>query len=53
MVKLLGAANEAETLGKSSIDFFGPVIASPYLKEDQMIISSGQPIIDLEETTIT
>lgn len=53
IVKLLGAANEAETLGKSSIDFFGPVIAAPYLKEDQMIISSGQPIIDLEETTIT
>ncbi len=53
MVKLVGAANEAETLGKSSIDFFGPVIASPYLKEDQMIISSGQSIIDLEETTIT
>ncbi len=53
MVKLIGAKTESETLGKSSIDFFGSEIAGKYLEEDREILSSGVPKINFEESTIT
>lgn len=53
MVRLIGASNEEETLGKSSTAYFGPGIAKPYLEQDQIIFKSGVSVIDLEETTIT
>ncbi|HZY80572.1 MAG TPA: PAS domain S-box protein [Cyclobacteriaceae bacterium] len=53
MVALIGAASEEETLGKSSIDFFGEGVASGYLEEDQKILNSGEGMINFEESTIT
>ncbi|MEJ0056574.1 MAG: PAS domain S-box protein [Bacteroidota bacterium] len=52
MVKLLGASSEEETLGKSSIEFFGAKVATPYLAEDKDIIASGVAKFNFEETTI-
>jgi PAS domain S-box-containing protein len=53
MVRLLGAASERETLGKSSIDFFGQEVAKQYLEEDKEILLSGVPKSNFEESTIT
>ncbi len=53
MVRLLGATSEKETLGKSSIDFFGSEVAKQYLEEDKEILSSGVPKINFDESTIT
>jgi PAS domain S-box-containing protein len=52
MVGLIGAESEAETLGKSSMDFFG-ALAETYLEEDKKILSTGTPMINFEESTIT
>ncbi len=53
MVDLLTASSEEETLGKSSIEFFGEKIATPYLEEDREIINSGIGKLNFEESTIT
>jgi PAS domain S-box-containing protein len=53
MVGLIGAESEAETLGKSSIDFFGREAAGSYLEEDKRILQTGQPMINFEESTFT
>jgi PAS domain S-box-containing protein len=52
MVKLIGAESEAETLGKSSMDFFGEQ-AEDYLQEDKEILRSGKAMINFEESTVT
>ncbi|HMI65909.1 MAG TPA: PAS domain S-box protein [Cyclobacteriaceae bacterium] len=48
-IDLLGAANEAETLGKTAIDYFGEK-GSPLMEDDQKVFTSGQPILNKEET---
>jgi PAS domain S-box-containing protein len=53
MVNLIGAASEGETLGKSSLDFFGEAVAANYLEEDKQILRSGTPMINFEESTVT
>ncbi len=53
MVGLIGAESEAETLGKSSIDFFGHDVAENYLDEDKEILRSGKAMINFEESTVT
>lgn len=53
MVDLIGADTEAETLGKSSLDFFGLDVAGNYLEEDKEILRTGNPMINFEETTVT
>lgn len=53
MVEFIGAGSEAETLGKSSIDFFGENVAEGFLEEDKQILSTGMPMINFEETAIT
>lgn len=53
MVGLIGAASELETLGKSSMHFFGENVASAYLEEDKEILRSGRAMINFEESTIT
>jgi PAS domain S-box-containing protein len=53
MVELVGAASEEETLGKSSMDFFGEGVASQYLDEDKNILQSGMPMVNFEESTTT
>ncbi len=53
MVGLIGATSEAETLGKSSMDFFGENVAEEYLEEDKKILETGEAMINFEESTIT
>lgn len=53
MVKLIGATSEVETLGRSSIDFFGDGVASGYLEEDRQILTTGQAMVNFEESTVT
>jgi PAS domain S-box-containing protein len=53
MVELVGAASEDETLGKSSMDFFGEGVATGYLEEDKQILKTGLPMINFEESTVT
>lgn len=53
MVGLIGAESEEETLGKSSMDFFGEGFAVHYLEEDKEILKSGKAMINFEETTVT
>ncbi|HMJ67347.1 MAG TPA: PAS domain S-box protein [Cyclobacteriaceae bacterium] len=53
MVGLVGAASEEETLGKSSMDFFGEGVAASYIEEDKHIFRSGLPMINFEESTVT
>ncbi len=53
MVNLVGATTEAETLGRSSIDFFGDGVAAGYLEEDRQIMASGKAMVNFEESTTT
>ncbi|MEI9918384.1 MAG: PAS domain S-box protein [Bacteroidota bacterium] len=53
MVGLIGAGSEAETLGKSSVDFFGRDVAKNYIDEDKEILRSGKALINFEESTVT
>lgn len=53
MVELIGAASEEETLGKSSVDFFGEHVAKAYLDEDKQILKLGIPKVNFEESTVT
>jgi PAS domain S-box-containing protein len=53
MLSLIGASSEAETLGKSSVDFFGEGIAAGYLEEDKKILQTGIPMVNFEESTLT
>lgn len=53
MVGLIGAASEEETLGKSSMDFFGENVARAYLDEDKQILQFGTAMINFEESTVT
>lgn len=48
-VKLIGAKNEQETLGKTVIDYFGPGEANSFLEHDKKIIRTGKGIFNLEE----
>ena len=49
-VALLGATNEAETLGKTVIDYFGTEMAESYLEHDRDVMRSGKPVHNLEES---
>lgn len=51
-VELIGAKAEAETLGKTVLDYFDPTIAAEFMEADKMVLSSGKPVIDLEEKII-
>jgi two-component system CheB/CheR fusion protein len=51
-VKLIGAATEAETLGKTVMDYFDPVIATKFMEADKKVLKSGLPILDIEEKIV-
>jgi PAS domain S-box-containing protein len=52
MLKLFKLDHEEELLGKSDFDFFSDEHARPAYEDEQRIISTGQPIIDLEEKEV-
>jgi PAS domain S-box-containing protein len=52
-VELIGGRDEAETLGKTAIDFVGFAVAQPYHEDDQYVFTTGNPILDREEITFS
>jgi len=48
----VGAVNQDEVCGKTDFDFFAPDLAGRYSADEQAIIASGQPLINLEEPTV-
>lgn len=48
-VELIGAHSEEETLGKTVLDYFSADVARKFMEADHKVLSSGKPIIDLEE----
>lgn len=51
-VQLIGAESEAETIGKTVLDYFDQSIAEEFMQADRKVLSSGQPVLDLEEKII-
>lgn len=51
-VELLGAENEAETLGKTASDYFGEKAAEGFLDADRRVFESGEPVMNTEELII-
>jgi PAS domain S-box-containing protein len=49
MARLFGLSNPAQALGKSDADFFSAEHARQALADEQEIIRTGQPLLDLEE----
>ena len=45
----MGAASEAEVLGKTDFDLFPPDLAAVFYANDQRVIQSGQPLLNREE----
>lgn len=41
----LGAQSEAELIGKTDYDFFPPYAADHFVRDDQQVIQTGQPMI--------
>lgn len=48
-VDLVGAASEAETIGKTVVDFFGDEVGKINLEEDKKILEKGAMIIDRDD----
>ncbi len=45
----LGAASEAEVLGKMDVDFFPPEQAADFYADDQQVMQTGLPLLNHEE----
>ena len=52
MAKLFGLSSPADLIGKSDFDFFGEEHARPAYEDEQRIIKTGKPIIDLVEKEV-
>ncbi len=48
-VSYIGAASEAEVLGKTDFDLYPPELAEPFYADDMHVITSGQPVLNREE----
>ena len=51
-VELIGAQSEEETLGKTVLDYFDSDVVQKFMDADRQVLSTGKPIIDLEEEII-
>jgi len=51
-LKNVGCQAEAEALGKTDFDFFPQDIAAAFFADDQMVLKTGQPVINREEKAI-
>ena len=45
----MGAASEAEVLGKTDFEFFPSDLATAYAADDQRVLQSGESILNREE----
>jgi PAS domain S-box-containing protein len=50
--RMMGMNDPTEVIGKTDFDFFPPAHAQRSYDEEQDLIKSGQPIIDLEERVV-
>ena len=51
LLRVLGAESMDDVLGKTDYDFSPPELACEYVADDQLVMRSGQPLIDQEETS--
>ena len=49
IIELYGYTSGEEIFGKTAVDILGEEIAGAFLKDDQRVLQSGQPIINREE----
>ena len=47
----MGAKNPDELIGKTDFDFFSAELAEKYFADEQTIVKTGQPILNMEERT--
>ena len=47
-----GMTTRGDLIGKTDFDFFGPDLATKYLTDEQTVLQSGQPLLNLEEPTV-
>jgi len=52
-LEYMGAATEAEALGKTDFDFYPEDMAARFYARDQAIIQTGQPLVDYEHPIVT
>ena len=52
LLKVLGAETLADVIGKTDYDFSQPELACEYVADDQIVMRSGEPLIDQEETSL-
>jgi PAS domain S-box-containing protein len=52
MVLSVGARSPEELLGKSAFDFYPPDTANAFLRDDQNVIRTKQPMLDREEERV-
>ncbi len=51
-LKNLGCATEAEAIGKTDFDLFPKADAAKFHADDQAVLTSGQPVLDREESFV-
>ena len=51
-MRWLGASDPAEIVGRTPFDFFPDEIARAFAEADEPVISSGQPVLNMEERTV-
>ncbi len=51
-LQLLGAKTAGEVLGKTNRDFFPPALAAKYDADERTLLTSGEPLIGMEEPTL-
>ena len=49
-VRNQGRASEAEVVGRDDFEFFAPDVAARFREDDLRVITTGQPVIDREES---
>ncbi|MEP6984814.1 MAG: PAS domain S-box protein [Chloroflexota bacterium] len=47
-MRILGVSKQEDAIGKTDFDFLAPDVAEKWLKEQEQVMQSGKPIIDLE-----
>jgi len=49
----MGAHSETEALAKTDFDFFSQDVASKFYADDQIVLQTGQPLLNREEMIVT
>ncbi|MEO8395780.1 MAG: PAS domain-containing protein, partial [Chloroflexota bacterium] len=47
-----GVKTASELIGKTDFDFFSPELAAKYFADEQAVLQSGQPLLNIEERTV-